>query len=110
MHLTLRAVRPIDGDREGDRYEVGTNESVVSAEGRHHDARMLKRVLAALMWFYVGWYGGNLLADFLGVSLVLGPIIGAALAMLIVGDPRRIIWTARSISTPATQEAAADPV
>jgi hypothetical protein len=70
---------------------------------------MLKRVLAALMWFYVGWYGGNLLADFLGISLVLGPIIGAALAMLIVGDPRRVIWTARSMSKPA-QETAADPV
>ena len=51
---------------------------------------MLKRVLAALLWFYAGWYGGNLLADFLGISLVLGPIIGATLAALVVGDPRRI--------------------
>jgi hypothetical protein len=69
---------------------------------------MLKRALAALLWFYVGWYGGNLLADFLGISLVLGPIIGAALAMLIVGDPRRIIWTARSMSQAATPETAVD--
>ena len=70
---------------------------------------MLKRVLAALMWFYVGWYAGNLLADFLGISLILGPIIGAALAVLIVGDPRRVIWTARTMSKPAAQEATADP-
>ena len=69
---------------------------------------ILKRALAALLWFYVGWYGGNLLADFLGISLVLGPIIGAALAMLIVGDPRRIIWTARSMSQAATPETAVD--
>jgi hypothetical protein len=72
---------------------------------------MLKRVLAALMWFYTGWYGGALLADFLGVSQVLGPIIGATLAALVVGDPRRIIWTARSMSKPAqTNEQVTDPV
>jgi hypothetical protein len=72
---------------------------------------MLKRVLAALLWFYAGWYGGNLLADFLGISLVLGPIIGATLAALVVGDPRRIIWTARSMSQPTqTHEPATDPV
>jgi hypothetical protein len=72
---------------------------------------MLKRVLAALMWFYTGWYGGALLADFLGVSQVLGPIIGATLAALVVGDPRRIIWTARSMSKPAqTNEPVTDPV
>jgi hypothetical protein len=59
---------------------------------------MVKRILAALLWFYAGWYGGNLVADFLGLSLALGPIIGAAAAFLIVGDPRRIIWTAKSIA------------
>jgi hypothetical protein len=59
---------------------------------------MVKRILAALLWFYAGWYGGNLIADFLGLSLALGPIIGAAAAFLIVGDPRRIIWTAKSIA------------
>jgi hypothetical protein len=59
---------------------------------------MLKRVLAAFLWFYAGWYGGNILADFLGVSLMLGPIIGAAAAALVAGDPRRIIWTAQAMS------------
>lgn len=72
---------------------------------------MLKRVLAALLWFYTGWYGGALLADFLGVSQVLGPVIGATLAALVVGDPRRIIWTARTMSKPAqATEPATDPV
>ena len=50
------------------------------------------------LWFYAGWYGGALLADFLGVSLLLGPIIGAATAgtrrrrptpLDLVGDPAR---------------------
>ena len=58
--------------------------------------RMTKRVLAAMLWFYTGWYAGALLADMIGVSPVLGPLIGAAAAGLIAGDPRRIIWTARA--------------
>ena len=73
---------------------------------------MLKRVLAALLWFYAGWYGGNILADLMGVSLLVGPVIGAAAAALVAGDPRHIIWTARNMSksTPRVNEVAADPV
>ena len=72
---------------------------------------MLKRVLAAFLWFYAGWYGGNILADFFGVSLLLGPIIGAAAAALVAGDPRRIIWTARAMSKPVRAAGVAtDPV
>lgn len=59
---------------------------------------MTKRVVAALLWFYTGWYAGAILASVLGVSAVLGPIVGVAAAGLIVGDPRRIIWRPRSPS------------
>jgi hypothetical protein len=69
---------------------------------------MKKRVVAAFLWFYAGWYGGALLAEFIGVSEFLGPIIGAAAAGLIVGDPRGIIWKRRSMTTPAT-DLAPDP-
>ena len=61
-----------------------------------------KRVLAAILWFYSGWYAGAMLADLVGVSALLGPIIGAAAAGLIVGDPRRIIWTARRATATGT--------
>ena len=54
---------------------------------------MKKRSCAAVLWFYFGWYGGAMLAEFLGVSPMLGPIIGAAAAALFVGDPRRVIWS-----------------
>jgi hypothetical protein len=54
---------------------------------------MKKRIFATFLWFYVGWYGGAMLAEFLGVSPVLGPIIGATAAALFVGDPRKIIWS-----------------
>lgn len=53
---------------------------------------MKKRVLSAVLWFYTGWYGGALIAEMLGVSAALGPIVGVAAAMLFAGDPRRIIW------------------
>lgn len=72
---------------------------------------MLKRVLAALLWFYAGWYAGNVLADLFGVSMLLGPIIGAAAAALVAGDPRRIIWTARNLAQPVTiTEPTPDPI
>ena len=71
---------------------------------------MTKRVLAAFLWFYTGWYAGAMFAEFLGVSPFLGPIIGAAAAGLIVGDPRRIIWTARSAAAPTrSHEALPEP-
>ena len=58
---------------------------------------MKKRAFAALLWFYAGWYGGALLAEFLGVSPLIGPIIGTAAAGLFVGDPRKIVWPSRGI-------------
>lgn len=61
---------------------------------------MTKRIVAGVLWFFAGWYGGALLADFLGVSALVGPVIGAAAAALVAGDPFRVFWTAR---TPATQ-------
>lgn len=77
---------------------------------RQHLA-MLKRVLAALLWFYAGWYGGAILANLLGISAMLGPIVGAAAAALVAGDPRRIIWTAKNLSQPASvKKPTADPV
>ena len=71
--------------------------------------RMTKRVLAAMLWFYTGWYAGAMLAEYLGVSPLLGPLIGAAAAGLIAGDPRRIIWTSRPATVPATSVEAAKP-
>ena len=36
---------------------------------------------------------GRMIAAILGVSPVIGPIVGAAAAGFFVGDPLRIIWT-----------------
>ena len=65
---------------------------------------MTKRVLAAMLWFYAGWYAGAMLAEVFGISALLGPIMGAAAAGLVVGDPRRIIWTTRPAApAPSTE-------
>ncbi len=56
---------------------------------------MVKRTIAALLWFYAGWCFGALAAFALGVSPVLGPVLGVAAAGLIAGDPRRVIWVPR---------------
>jgi len=65
---------------------------------------MKKRIFATFMWFYVGWYGGAMLAEFLGVSPILGPIIGTAAAALFAGDPRRIIWSDLGIQRARAME------
>lgn len=60
---------------------------------------MKKRVLAALLWFYAGWYAGAMIAALFGISPFIGPLIGAAAAGLVAGDPRHLIWKARSSTT-----------
>ena len=70
---------------------------------------MTKRIVAAFLWFYTGWYAGAMLAEILSVSPALGPIIGAAAAGLIVGDPRGMIWKRTVVSTsPRTAASASD--
>ena len=70
---------------------------------------MSKRILAAFLWFYTGWYAGAMLAEFLGVSSVLGVIIGAAAATLVVGDPRGMIWGSRAPRPASAPEGLPDP-
>ena len=72
---------------------------------RPHRGGMKKRALSAVLWFYCGWYAGAMIAHALGLSIAIGPILGAAAAALIAGDPRGIIWS-RSSSTDLRREPA----
>ena len=58
---------------------------------------MKKRVLAGLLWFYVTWCAWSFLAAFAGLPQLAGPVVGAAVAMFIAGDPLGRIWGGRSI-------------
>jgi hypothetical protein len=70
---------------------------------------MTKRILAAFLWFYTGWYAGAMIAELFSIGPALGPIIGAAAAGLIVGDPRRVIWTTRAARPASAPQARPEP-
>jgi hypothetical protein len=53
---------------------------------------MSKRILAAFLWFFAGWYVGAFVAYLFGVTELLGPVLGAALAAVVAGDPWGRIW------------------
>jgi hypothetical protein len=46
-----------------------------------------KRLLAAVLWFFTGWYAWNFIAAATGLSALIGPIAGFALATAIVWVP-----------------------
>jgi hypothetical protein len=80
---------------------------VLAAVPGHRPRMTKKRVLAAFLWLWAGWYMGAILAHFLGLSPALGPVLGIAAAALIAGDPRGIIWTQR-VSAPSLHEASSE--
>jgi hypothetical protein len=68
---------------------------------------MKKRVLAGLLWFFVAWGAWNFLAAVVGLPGFAGPVLGAAVAMFIAGDPTGRIWGGRSLTrsmTPITDQ------
>ena len=66
---------------------------------------MTKRVVAAFLWFYTGWYAGAMIAAFLGINPAFGPILGVAAAGLVIVDPRQLFW-----ARPAKADVAPAPV
>jgi NhaP-type Na+/H+ or K+/H+ antiporter len=70
---------------------------------------MKKRITAAILWFYAGWFVGAVLAFMLGLSPALAPIVATAAAALVAGDPRRLIWTQRTSSGPRARIRFAHP-
>ena len=69
---------------------------------------MLKRWLAAFLWLYAGWWAGNFISDVAGVSALLGPALGTALAVLFAGDPFHVIWPRPVAHVNATRRTAAE--
>ena len=68
---------------------------------------MTKRWLAAALWLSAGWYVGNYISAFTGVSMLLGPALGTALALLFAGDPFHVIWphpAPEPRATPASRQ------
>ena len=73
---------------------------------------MKKRVLAGILWFFATWYAWNILASFMGLSEIAGPILGLAAGVLFAVDPLGRIWDqeqaqagAASVATPSSNPA-----
>lgn len=62
----------------------------------------MKRFLAAILWFYSGWFAGAVLAFAGDLSPALGPILGVAAAAIVAGDPGHIIWSRSTERTAGT--------
>ena len=70
---------------------------------------MAKRIAAALLWFYVGWYAWAFLATVTPVSSMWGPVFGAAIAALVTIDPLHWFWRRTSRVHPPTPIAQSEP-
>jgi hypothetical protein len=58
-----------------------------SAPDHTHDVAMKKRVFATVVWFYAAWYAGAIVAELLGVTPLIGPIVAIATAAFVASDP-----------------------
>jgi hypothetical protein len=70
---------------------------------------MGKRILAGVLWLFAGWYLGNLIAFHVGLSELLGPVLGVVAAGAVAGDPLGLIWARASQlqapeATPVSQD------
>jgi hypothetical protein len=66
---------------------------------------MKKRVVAAGLWFYAGWYAGMYLSDLLHVTAMIAPFVGVLVTALIAGDPMHLIWRTAAPAPTSTHEA-----
>ncbi len=55
---------------------------------------MKKRVFAALLWFYAGWFAGASTAAFFDLGPAIGPIVGTAAALAVALAPSRLLFRA----------------
>jgi hypothetical protein len=62
---------------------------------------MLKRVAAAFLWYAMVWVGYEIVWSIAGVPRLIGPILAAAVGMVVVVDPLHLFWP-RSEATADT--------
>lgn len=60
---------------------------------------MVKRIVAAPLWFVSTWLMYGLVAYFLGIPETGGAVLGALVAALVCLDPTGAFWGARSAAT-----------
>lgn len=53
----------------------------------------MKRLIAASLWFLVGWYVGAAATWALDLGVALGPILAVVGASVVLADPGSVIWS-----------------
>jgi hypothetical protein len=53
---------------------------------------MLKRVAAAFLWYALVWVGYEIASSVVGLPRLIGPVLSAAVAMIVVVDPLNLFW------------------
>jgi hypothetical protein len=70
----------------------GTYGGCSGGASRVNIARMLKRVAAAFLWYAMVWVGYEIASSLVGLPRLIGPVLSAGVAMLVVVDPLRLFW------------------
>ena len=67
---------------------------------------MLKRLVAAPLWFLCVWMTVELLNYFVGGPRIVAPIAAGAVALFVAADPFRLIWAKSGRTDVESTEAA----
>ena len=98
--------------RHGDWTSVWsplTEGTIASSDAGDQSRHMKKRIAAAVLWFFTGWFVGSFGAFAFGLTPALGPIVATAAAMLIAMDPRQVIWARPTAPSVAHARQAHNP-
>jgi hypothetical protein len=60
---------------------------------------MNKRILAASLWLFAGWYVGAAVAMFVGLPEGAGLLPGVVMAAFIAADPLQRLWSSAGSTT-----------
>lgn len=63
---------------------------------------MLKRIAAALLWYAMVWIGYEVAWSVAGLPRLLGPVLAASVAMVVVVDPLHLFWPRPEVTPDAT--------
>lgn len=56
---------------------------------------MKLRIVSTILWSLAGWSLAAAFATILGVSPLIGPVVGTVWGAFVLVDPKHVLWAAR---------------
>ena len=56
---------------------------------------MKLRIASTILWALAGWAVAGAFATLFGVSLLIGPFVGAVWGAFVLIDPKHVLWSGR---------------